>query len=428
MSEIKIHVNNVSKSYKKYKSELHRFLSWFGISWTKYSQTDILKNISFQMKSGEALGLVGVNGAGKSTLLKIITGTIKPTSGNVFVKGHVSALLELGIGFNPEMTGRQNVYLSAGVMGFHEKKIDSLVDAIKEFSELDDYFDQPLCTFSSGMQMRLAFSVATAVRPELLIVDEALSVGDSYFQHKCMTRIREYQKLGTSLLLVSHDISTIKQLCDRGILLDKGVVLKEGYADEIADYYNALIAEKENANLTIEQRREKNGWLLTKSGSNEATIIDIKLCDNETNKQLSVVRVSQLMTLKLTVQINVNIDKLVLGLMIRDLKGSSVWGTNTWRTHQVLENTLENEIIKFDLILPCNLGPGSYSFSTALCSSDTHIESNFEWIENHLVFDVINAGKSFFVGTNWLDSQIEITRENELLKMDECTENSKYAN
>ena len=190
-----LEVNNIGKVFKNYGSEWHRVLSWFGFNFRAVEEHTILDHINFSISAGEAIGIVGQNGAGKSTLLKIITGTLRPSSGKVVIHGRISAILELGMGFHPDLTGRQNVYHAAGLMGFTHDQIDAVMDQIEEFVEIGDYFDQPVRTYSSGMQMRVAFGVATAYRPEILIVDEALSVGDAYFQHKSFDRIREFQKL-----------------------------------------------------------------------------------------------------------------------------------------------------------------------------------------------------------------------------------------
>src|SRR5215831_7066865 len=215
-------VQNLGKSYVKYRSELHRFARWFGFSTTPLSEQWAVRNINFRVNRGQSVGIIGQNGAGKSTVLKMVTGTTRPTEGAIEVHGTVSALLELGLGMNPELTGRENVIHSAGLMGLSQSVIHELLPAIEDFAEIGKYFDQPMRTYSSGMQMRVAFSVATAVRPEVFIVDEALAVGDTYFVHKCFQRIREFRGAGSTLLVVSHDLTAILALCDRAILLDGG--------------------------------------------------------------------------------------------------------------------------------------------------------------------------------------------------------------
>ena len=266
-------------------------------------------------------------------------------------------------------------------------------------------------TYSSGMQMRVAFSVATAFKPDLLIVDEALSVGDSYFQHKSFDRIRQFRDEGVSIMLVTHGLGDVRTLCDRVILLEKGRVLRDGLPDEVIDYYNALVAEKENAKLSIEQRREKSGWLLTKSGTGEARVRSLQLLDALSSDELAVVQVGQAVELRLEASIHADIPRLVLGYMIRDKQGHVVWGTNTWHTRQIQENVKCGEVVVFRLPFNCTLGPGSYSISPALVSSETHLINNYEWIDNLLVFDVINVERNIFIGTNWLDAQFFISRQ-----------------
>jgi lipopolysaccharide transport system ATP-binding protein len=212
-------VANVGKSFRKYKSDWHRFANWFGLKIKPVKEHWVLRHINFDVNAGEAIGIIGQNGAGKSTLLKILTGTLQVNEGNILTNGRIAAILELGMGFNPDLSGRQNVFNSAGLMGFSAEQIAKSMPDIEAFAEIGTYFNQPVRVYSSGMQMRVAFAVATAWRPEILIVDEALSVGDSYFQHKCFARIREFQEHGTSLMLVSHDLNAIQSLCSRAILL-----------------------------------------------------------------------------------------------------------------------------------------------------------------------------------------------------------------
>ncbi len=403
-----LHVQNLGKSYRQWGCESRRVASWFLPFIKPREEHWVLKDINFSINPGEAIGIVGQNGAGKSTLLKLITGTTSPTQGNVQLHGRVAAILELGMGFNPDLTGRQNAYHSAGLMGYSQADIERTMPEIEAFAEVGDYFDQPTRTYSSGMQMRVAFSVATAFKPDLLIVDEALSVGDSYFQHKSFDRIRQFRNEGVSILFVTHSMGDIRTLCDRVILLDKGRVLKDGLPDEVVDYYNALIAAKENAKMTVEQRRDKDGWLFTKSGTGEAIVKSLRLLDTTSGQELAVAQVGQAVELRLEATIQADIPKLVLGYMIRDKQGHIVWGTNTWHTRQIQENVKAGDIVIFKLTFTCTLGPGSYSVSTALCSADTHIINNYEWTDNLLVFDVINIDKPIFVGTTWLDATLSL--------------------
>jgi lipopolysaccharide transport system ATP-binding protein len=404
-----LHLKNLGKAYRKWGGELRRFASWFSPSVKPLEEHWVLKDVSFSIAPGEAVGVIGQNGAGKSTLLKLITGTTQPTCGQVQVRGRVAAILELGMGFNPDLTGRQNAFHSAGLMGYSHSEIEQAMPEIESFAEIGPYFDQPMRTYSSGMQMRVAFSVATAFRPDLLIVDEALSVGDSYFQHKSFDRIRQFKEQGVSIMFVTHSMGDVRTLCDRVILLDKGQLLKDGAPDEIVDFYNAMIAEKENSQLSIEQKREKNGWLLTRSGTGEARVTSLQLLDREGN-ELSVAQVGQAVELRLVATMYADVPRLVLGYMIRDKQGHVVWGTNTWHTRQIQDNLREGETVVFRLPFTCTLGPGSYSVSPALVSTDTHLIDNYEWVDNLLVFDVLNVDRHVFIGTNWLDAEFSISR------------------
>ena len=406
-----LHVQNLGKSYRHWGSGLRRVASWFAPFIRPLEEHWVLKDVNFSVGPGETVGIVGQNGAGKSTLLKLITGTTGPTQGQVQMRGSVAAILELGMGFNPDLTGRENAYHSAGLMGHSQAVIKKAMPDIEAFAEVGEYFDQPVRTYSSGMQMRVTFSVATAFRPDLLIVDEALSVGDNYFQHKSFDRIRQFKSEGVSIMFVTHSMTDVRTLCDRVILLDKGHVLKDGQPDEVVDYYNALIAEKENAKLSIEQHRKKNGWLLTKSGTGEASVKSLKLLDAASGNELAVAQVGQAIELRLEVSINADIPQLVLGYMIRDKQGHVVWGTNTWHTRQIQEDLKSGDTIIFKLPFICTLGPGSYSVSPALASADTHLANNYEWTDNFLVFDVINVEKDVFIGSNWLDAKFLISRQ-----------------
>ena len=400
-----LHVRNLSKSYRQWGSEWRRVASWFLSSIAPREENWVLKDVSFSVGPGEAVGIVGQNGAGKSTLLKLITGTTCPTQGKVQLYGRVAAILELGMGFNPDLTGRENAYHSAGLMGYNQADIVRVMPEIEAFAEVGEYFDQPVRTYSSGMQMRVTFSVATAFRPDLLIVDEALSVGDSYFQHKSFERIRKFQSQGCSLLIVSHDRSAVQALCDRAILLEKGCMIKDGNPEEVMDYYNALIAEKENQN--IETIKHSAGKVQTISGTGEATLTSIQLLNSE-KKPIEFVDVGESVELVVRVQVNADIPQLVLGYLIKDRLGQSIFGTNTWHTRQVLLAAKAGSAIEYRIAFAMNLGPGSYSIAIALHSHDVHVSNNYEWRDLACVFHVVNLNKIEFVGSTWLAPKIEV--------------------
>ncbi len=414
MSDPILSVNNVSKVYQRHKNNWVRLATWLHIRKAKAGEGQAFwanRDISFHVQPGEAVAVIGQNGAGKSTLLKMITGTVRPSSGNISVRGKVSSLLELGIGFNPELTGRQNIFMAGGLMGLSQARLQELAPRMEAFAEIGEFFDAPLRVYSSGMQARLAFALATCERPDVLIVDEILSVGDSYFQHKSFDRIRQFKAEGSSIILVTHGLADVRTLCDRVILLDKGTVLKDGAPDEVVDFYNALIAAKENEVLNVEQRRAKDGWLVTKSGSGKARIRKLELLDAISNLPMSAVLVNQKLNLIASVEIVRDIPALVLGYMLKDRAGHLVWGSNTWHTRQKTEALKAGSLVTFSMQFTCTLGPGSYSFSPALVSSDTHLVDNYEWTDNALVFDVINGDLPFFVGTNFLNADFNIRKQ-----------------
>jgi lipopolysaccharide transport system ATP-binding protein len=400
-------VDNLGKAYRTYKSEWHRFGRWLGIPCQPREEHWVLRHLSFEIQPGEAIGIVGQNGAGKSTLLKMITGTLQPTEGSILVNGRIAAILELGMGFNPELSGRENVFHAAGLMGFSTPQIQDAMPDIEAFAEIGEYFDQPVRTYSSGMQMRVAFAVATAYRPEILIVDEALSVGDSYFQHKSFNRIREFQEQGTTLMIVSHDRSAIQSLCDRAILLEQGCILKDGSPEEVFDYYNAIIAEKENS--TVEVKRADNGKAQTSSGTGEAKIQEVALYDSK-GDVVEFISVGEVVQLRARVKVYKDIESLVFGYGVKDRLGQVMYGTNTWHTGQVIEGLSAGDEYIFVISFSANFGVGSYSIQTALTDRDTHLTSNYEWRDLALVFNVVNVDKNHFVGCSWIEPAIEVVQ------------------
>ena len=403
-----IHVANLGKAYKQYPTRWSRLGEWMlPFRGLRHKLKWVLQDVSFQVAPGEAVGLIGINGAGKSTLLKLITGTTQPTTGSVAMSGTVAALLELGMGFHPDFSGRQNVIMAGQLLGMTVEEIARLMPEIEEFAGIGDYIDQPVRVYSSGMQMRLAFSVATARRPDILIVDEALSVGDAYFQHKSFDRIRQFRKLGTTLLLVSHDKQAIQSVCDRAILLDGGRLSKEGKPEEIMDYYNALIAERENE--TVRLHELEGGKVQTISGTGEATVTDIALIDSA-GERVEVVDVGSDVTLQVKVLARAPIPRMVLGYMIKDRLGQPIYGTNTHLKEMPLEGVKAGEEVIFRFRFPLNLGPGTFSVATAIVSTETHLVNNYEWRDLALVFTVMNMRRAHFEGSAWLDPFITIER------------------
>jgi lipopolysaccharide transport system ATP-binding protein len=404
-----ITVSSLGKAYKQYHSRWSRLAEWI-IPGTKprHHLKWVMQDVSFSVNAGEAVGIIGVNGAGKSTLLKMITGTTQPTTGRVSLTGRVAALLELGMGFHPDFTGRQNALMAGQLLGFTSEEFSALIPGIEAFAEIGDYMDQPVRVYSSGMQMRLAFSVATAHRPDVLIVDEALSVGDIFFQHKSFDRIRQFAEEGTTLLIVSHDKQAIQSICNRAILLNGGRVAMEGEPEAVMDYYNALTSETKNQ--TIRQEPVAEGRTRTVSGTGEAVVSAIALLD-ENGRSVEVVDVGQKVTLKISVQVNANMERLILGYGIRDRLGQVIYGTNTDLTGQPLSKLAGGSSAIFMISFSANLGVGGYSVVTALVAEGSSLNNKYEWRDRALMFEVVNMHKAAFVGCMWMDPLIKISQQ-----------------
>jgi lipopolysaccharide transport system ATP-binding protein len=402
-------VRHLGKAYKQYPNRWSRLAEWvLPFLGLRHKLKWVLQDISFQLAPGEAVGIIGINGAGKSTLLKLITGTAQPTTGSVEITGQVAALLELGMGFHPDFSGRANAYMAGQLLGMSVDEISALMPSIEAFADIGDYIDQPVRMYSSGMQMRLAFSVATARRPDVLIVDEALSVGDAFFQHKSFERIRAFRKEGTTLLIVSHDRAAIQSICDRAVLLDAGRLASQGRPEEVMDFYNARIAERGN-DTTVVQDTTLEGRTQTSSGTGEATVTDITLLNTD-GEPLEIVNVGVDVTLCVKVRINAPIERLVLGYMIKDRLGQQIYGTNTHHMAMPLDGMEAGDEAEFRFTFPLNLGPGSYSVTTALTSTETHLSDNYEWRDLAFLFIVMNMNRHEFVGTSWLEPKVQVMR------------------
>ncbi|WP_417315874.1 ABC transporter ATP-binding protein [Cycloclasticus pugetii] len=399
-------VKNVGKAYKQYPTKFARLLEWImPFLGKRHTLKWVLKDINFEISSGETVGILGVNGAGKSTLLKMITGTSRQTTGTIEMNGRVAALLELGMGFHPEFSGRENAYMSGQLLGISKAEMEKLLPEIEAFAEIGDYIDMPVRVYSSGMQVRLAFSVATAIRPDILIVDEALSVGDVYFQNKSLSRIKEYQAKGTTLLFVSHDRGAIQTICDRAILLEEGIVTKDGPPEMVLDYYNAAISgSKANE---IEQKLIDNGRVSTISGTREATLERVSL-ENSLSIETDIIKVGEQVSLKAEVIVNDDIERLVFGYSIRDRLGQVVFGTNTWYTDQVIKCLNYGERVSFEVDFKMDLAPGNYSIQIALSDGASHLEKNFHWVDLALLFSVTEGAENKFIGISWIEPTIKI--------------------
>jgi lipopolysaccharide transport system ATP-binding protein len=401
-----ITVSDLGKAYKQYPNRWSRLLEWLDPrNKPRHTLKWVQQGINFVVQPGEAVGIIGINGAGKSTLLKMITGTTQPTTGSAHLTGRVAALLELGMGFHPDFTGRHNAIMAGQLLGYSAQEMTQLMPEIEAFAEIGDYIDQPVRVYSSGMQMRLAFSVATAIRPDILIVDEALSVGDAYFQHKSFDRIREFRKQGTTLLIVSHDKQAIIGICDSAILLSSGKVVLKGEPEAVMDYYNALLADHQNQD--IKQQVLSDGKVQTISGTKEAIFTHIGLYDVN-DKLVETVDVGERVILRVNVNAQKDINRLIFGYAIKTRLGEIVYGTNTHLKKQPINNVKAGSTYQVDVFFDANLGVGSYSIQIALHRTGSHMDGNYEWRDLAYVFNVVNINKFEFAGVAWIDPEIQI--------------------
>jgi lipopolysaccharide transport system ATP-binding protein len=367
-----------------------------------------LRNVSFKLAKGECLGIVGMNGAGKSTLLQIIAGALKPTSGEVATNGRVVAMLELGTGFNPDYTGLENIYLNASILGIPRKVMDQKLPEIEAFAEIGDFIHKPVKTYSSGMGVRLAFSMLTQVDPDVMIIDEALSVGDAYFSHKCMNLIRRFREEGKTFLFVSHSPLAIKSLCDRAILLEKGSVTKSGSPQEVLDYYNAIIARKEEENLQIEQTQYKNRTV-TRSGNGKARIQTFDLVDIS-DQPTRIFESGAVLRVYCSVKANISLNCPTLGILIKDRLGNDVFGTNTHHLDFQSGNIEKGETLNLVFEIQLNIGPGEYSVTLAAHEGDRHMIDNYDWYDGVVIFRVTPDPQTFFTGVARLPAKVEIAK------------------
>lgn len=390
-----LQVRNLGKAYKRYSRKRGRLLEWLGAG-AQHELKWVLRDITFDVKPGESVGIVGANGAGKSTLLKLVAGTTQPTEGSLQFTGSISALLELGIGFHPDFTGRQNVFMAASIRGLSPEQIGALMGQIESFAEIGDYIDQPVRTYSSGMQVRLAFSVATVIRPDILIVDEALSVGDAYFSHKSFDRIRQFREQGTTLLFVSHSPIAVKTLCDRAILIDHGKLVRDDVPDAVLDYYNAMISVK-HADSAIRQTERETGRTETRSGSNAARIERVELLCG--GRSVRAFRSGDPAVVRLDIAIEQDIPELTAGILFRDRMGNDVFGTNTFLCNAHREGLAAGQRLSVEFEFESlRLGTGSYSLTTALHTRDSHVSANYDWWDRALVFQVVPGDGPLGIG------------------------------
>ncbi|MFN2515199.1 MAG: ABC transporter ATP-binding protein [Pyrinomonadaceae bacterium] len=397
---IALRVEGVSKQYRIYERPADRLKeSLTRGRWKQHREFWALRDISFEVEKGTTTGIIGPNGCGKSTLLQIVAGTLDPTHGCVWHEGRVAALLELGSGFNPEFTGIENVFMSATIMGFSRAETEAMLPEIERFAEIGQFFYQPVKTYSTGMYIRLAFATAISALPEILIVDEALAVGDAVFQHRCMRRIREMQESGTTILLVSHDPSAIRALCSTAVLLHAGSVVAIGKPTDVLNRYQKMIMARENAYeaaepVTAEAARVSADCesappvsYVYRHGDRSAEIISVELLD-AAHHHIELVETGDAVLVRLRVRFNAGSEAPVFGFLLRNRHGIHLYGTNTELQQADIGPVRRGEIIEVSFFFHCWLAPDSYSATVAVHSRDG---ISFDWLDGVLFFRVMSS-------------------------------------
>ena len=402
MNDTAIKITNLTKIYKLYARNRDRLKDSLGLSKkATYKEHYALKNVDMEVKTGESVGIIGVNGSGKSTILKIITGVLNATSGDVQINGRISALLELGAGFNMEYTGLENVYLNGTMMGFTRKEIDERLQAILDFADIGDFVHQPVKTYSSGMFVRLAFAVAINIDPEILIVDEALSVGDVFFQAKCYHKFEEFKKMGKTILFVSHDLTSIAKYCDRVILLNKGVKLAEGNPKDMENMYKKLLVhqldeetlEDVSGKSAIGEKSEdgkawKNNFeinpTITDYGEKQAEIVDFAIVD-QYGAYSSIIEKGSVYQVKAKIHFHETVKNPIFTITIKNKQGTDITGTNTMfeRIETGTVSAGEERIVTYEQKM--NLQGGDYLLSLG-CTG--YVGDNF--VVYHRLYDLVS--------------------------------------
>ena len=402
-----IKVQHLSKSYRMYGSPWQKLRDALGLGSRKaHKEFCALDDLSFELESGQTLGIIGQNGSGKSTLLQILAGIMFQTRGERFVQGKISALLELGSGFNPEFTGRENVFMNGAILGLDSRQMEKRFDAVVSFAEIGDFMNQPVKTYSSGMFMRLAFAVAVNVDPDILLVDEALAVGDLIFQHRCMHRMNGLRNSGKTIVLVTHDLDAVTKFCDRALLLDRGHIIADGTAEIVVQKYRALIFERERRKGEYEGSGEAaDGAIINASpgempivrtipnidhrfGNTEASVLGVELY-NANGHATREVFGGQKAMIRISVQYNCDIEQPIIGYTLRDRMGIEISASNTSFIDRCLPSAKSGQIMTSEFLIDLpHLAAGSYSISPAVAKGNVLMHDMCDWIDNALVFTI----------------------------------------
>ena len=395
-----LRVEGVSKQYRMYDHPGDRLKEMLTRGrWKRHREFWALNDISFEIEAGTTTGIIGPNGSGKSTLLQIVTGTLEPTQGTVWHDGRIAALLELGAGFNPEFTGLENVFMNAALIGFSHSETEALIPEIERFAEIGPFIHQPVKTYSSGMYVRLAFSIAISANPRILIIDESLAVGDAVFQHRCTRRIREMQESGVTIFFVSHDPGAVRALCSRAILLNGGRIESDGKPADVLNHYQKLIMAREHAYDEASAAPEETDLLVDEEaaplhytfrhGDGSAEVLRVELLD-AAHRRIELVESGEPVSVRMRVRFRADVEDPVCGFLIRNRHGIHLYGTNTELQQVELGSVRRGEVVEIAFAFDCRLAPDSYSIAVAAHSPDA---VSFDWLDGALVFQVMSTDR-----------------------------------
>ena len=375
-------VENVSKLYRLYRKPSDRLRELLPTAHPLHTDFWALRDISFQVEPGETLGLVGPNGCGKSTLLQIVAGILQPTEGFVKTSGRIAALLELGAGFNPEFSGRENVYLNGEIMGLSRAEIERAMPSIEAFAEIGEFMERPVKEYSSGMYVRLAFSTAIHVDPEILIVDEALAVGDAVFANRCIRKFQELRERKITVLFVSHDLGLVKQLSDRAILLLHGRIEAQGEPRDVINRYIGLVLEKQPP-----ERKEERLRSSFRHGDGASEISSVAIL-NARGEAAESIASGEPVTVRVRSRFHRAVADPMVGILIRTRIGMDVYGTNTRIEHAPLGDFAAGDELEVDFRIECWLTPQSYTLTVATQNADG---SSHDWLDDAIAFEVVDT-------------------------------------
>ncbi len=375
-------VQNVSKLYRLYRRPADRLRELLPGTAPAHRDFWALRDISFEVERGETLGLVGPNGCGKSTLLQLVSGILQPTMGRVVTRGRIAALLELGAGFNPEFSGRENVYLNGEIMGLSRAEIDRAMPSIEAFAEIGEFLERPVKEYSSGMYVRLAFSTAIHVDPEILIVDEALAVGDAVFANRCVRKFQELRERKVTVLFVSHDLGLVKQLSDRAILLLGGRIEAAGAPNDVINRYIGLVLEKQAPEKRQERLRSS-----FRHGDGTSEILGVQLL-NARGEETASIASGEPVTVRVRARFHRGVSDPMVGILVRTRIGMDVYGTNTRIEHTDLGDFEAGQLLEVDFGLECWLTPQQYTLTAATQNADG---SSHDWLDDAIAFEVVDT-------------------------------------